>query len=102
MPAGYPCVVTLENHSVIGGLGSVVAEALAEAGPGVKLCRLGLQDRYAHGASRSYLMRKYGLDAAALLSAIEALTGATYGIEPDELAEAELPTPGGGAKAEDL
>ena len=95
-------VITLENHSVIGGLGSIVAEAMAEAGLGVKLCRLGLQDRYAHGASRSYLMREYGLDATALLSAIETLTGATFGIEPDELAEVELPTLGGAAKAEDL
>lgn len=64
-------VIVLENHSVIGGLGSAVAEAMAEAGLGRKLVRLGLQDVYAHGASRPYLLREYGLDASALVRAVE-------------------------------
>ena len=41
-------VVTLENHTIIGGLGSAVAEMMAEAGLGKKLLRLGLKDTYAH------------------------------------------------------
>ena len=73
-------VITLENHSVIGGLGSAVAEMMADAGITRRLIRLGLQDTYAHGASREYLMREHGLDAAALVGAVETLTGASFEI----------------------
>jgi transketolase len=55
-------VVTAENHSVIGGLGSAVAEVLAEAGLGRPLRRVGLQDTFAEGAqSAASLFRRYGL-----------------------------------------
>ena len=73
--------VTLENHTVIGGLGSAVAEVIAEHGLGVRLVRLGLQDIYAHGASKKYLLRKYGMDAAALVAAVEKLVGRPLGID---------------------
>ena len=43
-------VITAENHSVIGGLGSAVAETLAESGASTPLRRIGLQDTYAEGA----------------------------------------------------
>ncbi len=55
-------LVTVENHSVIGGLGSAVAEVLAEAGAGVPLRRIGLRDTFAEGSkSGPYLFEKYGL-----------------------------------------
>jgi transketolase len=55
-------VVTAENHSVIGGLGSAVAEILAEAGLARTLRRVGLQDTFAEGAqSAASLFLKYGL-----------------------------------------
>lgn len=54
-------VITAENHSVIGGLGSAVAEALAEAGCGSRLIRVGVQDRFAEPGSRPYLFSRYGL-----------------------------------------
>src|SRR5690606_19990954 len=72
---GKKGVVTLENHTINGGLGSLVAEILAEEGLGVKLRRLGLQDTFAHGASKPYLMKKYRLDASALIFAIGDLLG---------------------------
>jgi len=57
-------VVTAENHTIIGGLGSAVAETLAEAGLGRPLRRVGLQDTFAEGAKdASYLFTKYGLSA---------------------------------------
>jgi transketolase len=68
-------VITVENHTVVGGLGSAVAEWMAEAGSSKPLIRLGVQDQYAHGASRPYLMHKYGLDATAIVAAAERLTG---------------------------
>jgi transketolase len=62
-------VITAENHSVIGGLGSAVAEAMAEAGVAAKLRRIGIQDVFAESGSREYLFEKYGLDVAAILRA---------------------------------
>ena len=55
-------VITAENHSVIGGLGSAVAETIAEAGLGRPLRRIGLRDTFAEGARTApFLFRKYGL-----------------------------------------
>lgn len=55
-------VVTAENHTVVGGLGSAVAEALAEAGVGRRLRRIGLRDMFAQGArSAASLFRAHGL-----------------------------------------
>ena len=95
-------VVTLENHTVVGGLGSIVAEILAEHGIGKKLIRLGLQDTFAHGASRPYLMKKYQLDAMALVTAIERLMGISTGISEDDLQAVRLDAVHSVAKAEAL
>jgi len=63
-------VVTAENHTVIGGLGSAVAEALAEAGLGRPLRRVGLRDTFAEGAMTGpYLFAKYGLSTQAIADA---------------------------------
>jgi transketolase len=60
--SGVSAVITAENHSVIGGLGSAVAEAMAEAGLGVPLRRIGLRDTFAEGARTApHLFRKYRL-----------------------------------------
>ena len=60
--AAAQVVDTAENHSVIGGLGSAVAEAMAEAGLGRPLRRIGLADTFAEGAlTAPYLFAKYGL-----------------------------------------
>lgn len=83
-------VITMENHTVVGGLGSAVAERMAEAGIGKKLIRLGLQDTYAHGASKPYLMKKYGLDALALVKAAETLAGQNFGLTDGELTAVRL------------
>ena len=59
---GAAAVITAENHSVIGGLGSAVAETIAEAGLGRPLRRIGLRDTFAEGARTApFLFRKYGL-----------------------------------------
>jgi transketolase len=95
-------VITLENHGIIGGLGSAVAELMAEAGLGRRLIRLGLRDTYAHGAGRAYLMREYGLDAMALVRAAEELTGARLGLTEAALAAVRLDTMRTVDKTEDL
>ncbi len=63
-------VITAENHSTTGGLGSAVAETLAEAGLPRPLRRIGLNDTYAEGAqTASYLFTKYGLSTQHLVDA---------------------------------
>lgn len=62
-------VVTAENHSVVGGLGSAVAERLLESGVRVGFERVGVLDRFAEGGSTPYLLARYGLDAAAIVAA---------------------------------
>lgn len=83
-------VVTLENHVTEGGIGSLVAETMADAGVGKRLVRLGLKDTYAHGGSRPYLMRHYDLDALALVRGIEDLMGESFDITEDDLASARV------------
>ncbi|KAF0110454.1 MAG: transketolase [Rhodospirillaceae bacterium] len=95
-------VLTMENHTLIGGLGSAVAEVMAEAGVGQRLVRLGIKDCYAHGASRPYLLREYRLDALALVQAVERLLNEPLGIGADELAAVRLEAVHSAAKAEGL
>jgi len=95
-------VITVENHTIIGGLGSATAEIMAETGGNKKLVRLGLKDTYAHGASRPYLMKKYGMDAEAVLHEIEKLMNEHFGITGDDLASVRLDAVHSEAKAEAL
>ena len=54
-------VVTVEEHSIIGGLGSAVCEVLAEQCP-TKVKRLGVPDVFGTSASASVLMHEFKLD----------------------------------------
>jgi transketolase len=70
LASGHDLVITLEEHSIIGGLGSAAAEALAEAGLGVPLKRLGMPDLFAHEVgSQAHLRSHYALDSAAVAAA---------------------------------
>ncbi len=60
-------VITAENHNIIGGLGSAVAEALAEAGLAVPLRRVGIADVFAESGSREFLFHRYGLSTQNIL-----------------------------------
>jgi transketolase len=95
-------VITFENHSIIGGLGSCVAEVMAENGVGRKLVRLGLADVFAHGASRPYLMKEYGLDALALVRAVEQLLRSDLKITESDLQAVRLQDVHSVSKAEAL
>jgi len=95
-------VIAMENHTTLGGLGTALAERMAEAGLGRKLVRMGIRDTFMHGASRPYLMREYGLDAMTLVRQIEQLLGANFGITEDDLAAVRLDAVHSEAKAEAL
>jgi len=72
-------IVTLEEHSVIGGLGSAVAEILAESPKGkVPFKRLGLPSAFAtEVGSQDYLRNAYRLSEEAVMDSIERLLRAT-------------------------
>ena len=80
-------VVTIENGTVIGGLGSATADLMAEHGIGKKLIKVGLQDTYAHGASKMYLLKHYNMDAMTLIGAVEKLMDKQLGITEQDVAE---------------
>ena len=61
-------VVSVEEHNVNGGVGSLVAEVLAEAGCGIPLRRLGIQDgQYAIAADRTATRARHEIDAAGVV-----------------------------------
>jgi len=65
-------VVSVEEHNVNGGLGSLVAEVLAEAGVGIALQRLGIPDgEYAAAADRGWMRQYHGFDAAAIVALVQ-------------------------------
>ena len=77
LAARVPALVSIENGTVVGGLGSAVAEALAGAGSGTRLTMLGVQDHFPIAGSLAFLLEKYGLTPAAIAATVESgLAGA--------------------------
>jgi transketolase len=67
-------ILSVEEHSVMGGLGSAVAEVLAENATGVKFRRLGVPSAFAKTAgSQEYLRRQFGLDENGIVAATRTL-----------------------------
>ena len=64
-------VVTVEEHSIIGGLGGAVAEALSENQP-TKMMRIGMNDVFGESGPAKDLIAKYGLDAKSIYEKIKA------------------------------
>ncbi|MBI4045173.1 MAG: transketolase family protein [Candidatus Diapherotrites archaeon] len=63
-------VVSCEDHSIIGGLGSAVAEALSESQP-KKMVRIGVRDVFGESGKARELLEKYGMDSKAIVRAVE-------------------------------
>ena len=63
-------VVTVEEHSVIGGLGSAVCDALCAKHP-VPVKKLGMQDIFGESGSASALVEKYHLDGKGVYADIK-------------------------------
>lgn len=74
-------VITVEEHSLFGGLGGAVAEVLAEDGGGpVRFRRLALADRFCQDyGSQTYLLEQAGLGADAIATAVEAMLARKVG-----------------------
>ncbi len=67
-------VVTAEEHSVIGGLGSAVCDCLSEKMP-APVCKIGVNDVYGESGSAVKLLEKYGLDAQGIYEKVKAFAG---------------------------
>ena len=64
-------VVTVEEHSVIGGLGSAVCDVLSEQAP-TKVLKIGVNDTYGESGPAVELIKKYGLDAESIYKKVKA------------------------------
>lgn len=65
-------VFTVEEHSIIGGLGAAVAEVMAGMGNVPKLVRIGLPDGFGKIGTYSYQLNRYGLTADGIVAKVEA------------------------------
>lgn len=63
-------IVTVENHSIIGGLGSAVSESLGRYGTNCKIRMEGLKDCFGETATLKYLMHKHGIDTEGIVATI--------------------------------
>lgn len=70
-------VVTVENHLIRGGLGTSVAEVVAEGGWGTRLIRVGIRDTFTHGGGKDYLFDYYGIAERHIAAAVEEAIGRT-------------------------
>ncbi len=68
-------IVTCENHNIHNGLGSAVAEVLAEDGVPARLRRIGCQDKFGEVGKIDYLMETFGLTASHIVRAAVELSG---------------------------
>ncbi len=64
-------VVTVEEHSVIGGLGSAVCDVLCEQAP-TKVLKIGVNDTFGESGPAVELVKKYGLDADSIYEKVKA------------------------------
>ena len=63
-------LVTVEEHSVIGGLGSAVCDVVAEKAP-AKVMKIGINDVYGESGPALELIKKYGLDAESIYKKVK-------------------------------
>lgn len=68
---GKKAVITIENHSITGGLGSAVAEVLAENGLAIPLTRIGVDERFGQVGTPSFLQEEFGLTAEKILEQVK-------------------------------
>lgn len=63
-------IVTVENHQIVTGLGSLVAEIVSDIGGGPRITRFGLPNRWAPGGTLPYIRAQLGLDGKTLATRI--------------------------------
>lgn len=73
--SGKKAVVTFENHGICGGLGSAVAEVIAESGQAVRFRRHGVDERFGQVGSPDWLQAEFGLTSGDLVNTVRTLIG---------------------------
>jgi len=68
---GAKKIFTVEEHSIIGGLGSAVCEAAAEKGLSTEVIRIGIDDRFGESGKYDELLERYGLSSDAIYKKIK-------------------------------
>lgn len=68
-------VISAENAQIAGGLGSAVAEILAEEGSRCKFARIGINDEFGEVGTQDYLVDRYGLDVESFVKKAQQLLG---------------------------
>lgn len=63
-------LISIEDHSVIGGLGSIIADVLAEEIP-TKLTKIGINDRFGESGKATELIKKFELDSESIVNKIK-------------------------------
>lgn len=66
----HDIIITAEEHSIIGGLGSAVCDVLADKGLGCRVYKVGVKDTFGESGKPSELLRKYEIDAKAIADKI--------------------------------
>lgn len=65
-------LISVEDHSVIGGLGSIIVDVLSEEYPS-KLVKMGVKDRFGESGKATVLMEKFEIDSTAIVKQVEEL-----------------------------
>ena len=63
-------IFTVEEHSIIGGLGSAVCDVLCENAP-APVYKIGMRDRFGESGPAAELLHKYGLDAVGIYKQVK-------------------------------
>lgn len=66
-----PKIITIEDHNVVGGLGTAVSEVLSKNGLSSKLIKIGVQDTYGESGIAEDLYEKYGLSAKQIVRKVK-------------------------------
>ena len=67
----HDVIITAEEHTIIGGLGSAVCDVVAEQGLGCRVYKIGVKDTYGESGKPRELLRKYEIDAQAIADKIK-------------------------------
>jgi transketolase len=76
-------IITAEDHNVIGGLGSAVADVIATSGKGCVMRKLGLQDEFSIVGYPEDLLHRYKIDADGIIEAIQEVMKTDFEADED-------------------
>ena len=76
-------IITVEDHNVLGGLGSAVAEVVVESGKGCAFKKLGIQDKFAPIGLHEDIMAELGIDANGIIAAVREVMKADFELDDD-------------------